>query len=218
MATRDCWRCAVRTHLVPHGTAIAVPHPSGSITTIWCAFRCDNCDALSIATCGALNNHPTAARNPTGWIDGVGTNVEWFPIRAAGKDFPDVPEHITEAASEAYKCYSIDAFRAATQLTRSVVEATAKDKGITQGSLFSKINELFAQALIREYIRDGAHEVRHLGNDMAHGDFISPVSSEETQLALTLMSEILEEVYQSPARVARAQTARAIRMEQSITQ
>lgn len=143
------------------------------------------------------------------------TNLEWYPISAIGKEFPDVPQHIAEAASEAYKCYSISAFRAAVQLARSVVEATAKGKGITQGQLVSKIDELFNQRLIREHIRDGAHEVRHLGNEMAHGDFVSPVTKEETELVLTLMSEILEEVYQSPARVSKARTARAAKQGQA---
>jgi hypothetical protein len=57
-------------------------------------------------------------------------------------------------------------------------------------------------------VRDGAHEVRAFGNDMAHGDFIQHVTSEEADLVLAFMDEVLVEVYQSPARVARAQAAR----------
>jgi len=110
---------------------------------------------------------------------------------------------------------SVSAFRAAVQLARSVVEATAKDKKIVTGTLNSKIDELYNQSFIRGHIRDGAHEVRHLGNEMAHGDFIDPVTADEADLVLTLMSEILEEVYQSPARVTRAQAARAAKKANS---
>jgi len=46
---------------------------------------------------------------------------------------------------------------------------------------------------------------------MAHGDFIDPVTEEDSALALELMAEVLEEVFQSPARVARARAAREAR-------
>lgn len=196
--------------MAPNSDVTITPTPSPEMRQIWCAFKCDNCGALSVATATGLNNNPLVTRNPLAWIDQI-TDQEWYPIHAVAKQFPDVPPHIGEAASEAYLCRSISAFRAAIQLARSVVEATAKEKGITQGRLVQKIDQLFDQGLIRQYVREGAHEIRHLGNDMAHGDFIDPVTSEETDLALTLMSEILDEVFQSPARVAKAQAARAAR-------
>ena len=37
---------------------------------------------------------------------------------------------------------------------------------------------------------------------MAHGDFIEPVTDEDTNLMIGLMGEILDEVFQSPARIA----------------
>jgi hypothetical protein len=196
--------------MAPFDEAFIVTGDTTNIHRIWCAFKCDNCGALSIATTQRSNNSSSARIDPTAFIDQVAT-PEWYPIRAIGKDFPDVPQHIAEAASEAYKCLGVSAFRAAVQLARSVVEATAKEKGITQGTLISKIDELFNQRLIREHVRDGAHEIRYLGNEMAHGDFIDAVTSEETDLVLILMSEILEEIFQSPARVAKAQTARAMK-------
>jgi uncharacterized protein DUF4145 len=194
--------------MAAHGIAFNIP--SGGRRRIWGAFKCDHCNALSIATGLAEINDPLAGTHPAVWLE-QRTDPEWYPIQASGREFPEVPQHIAEAATEAYRCHSISAFRASTQLARSVVEATAKEKGITQGSVFSKINELYNQRFIREHIKDGAHEVRHFGNDMAHGDFILPVTSEEAELVLTLMSEILEEVFQSPARVAKAQAARAAR-------
>jgi hypothetical protein len=40
------------------------------------------------------------------------------------------------------------------QLARSVVEATAKDKGITQGLLIKKIEQVHSGGFIREYVKD----------------------------------------------------------------
>jgi hypothetical protein len=91
---------------------------------------------------------------------------------------------------------------------RSVIEATAKDKGMTTGSLMAKIDTMYEARLIREDIKDGAREVRLLANDAAHGDFGEPVPQADAELILTLMDEVLEEVYESPARVARRGAAR----------
>ena len=129
------------------------------------------------------------------------------PAVGVGRDFPDVPEHIAGAASEAYKCLSIGATRGAASLARAVIEATAKDRGITNGQVYDKIEEMFAESLIRSMC-DAAHEVRHLGNDAAHGDFVHPVSDQAAEEVLGLMSEVLDEVFQSPARVARQRAAR----------
>jgi hypothetical protein len=134
--------------------------------------------------------------------------ITWVPLHGVSKDFPDVPSHIASAASEAYECQSIGAHRATGALARAVVEAVAKDKGITKGQLINKIEEMEQQDLIRPHIKEAAHEVRHLGNDMAHGDFVAAVDETEAAETLELMSEILNEVYQSPAKIARRQAAR----------
>jgi hypothetical protein len=42
-----------------------------------------------------------------------------------------VPAKIAAAASEANDCMTVDAFRGALLLARSVIEAAAKDKGMT---------------------------------------------------------------------------------------
>jgi hypothetical protein len=141
--------------------------------------------------------------------------IRTWPETVGGKSFADVPQHISGAADEAYRCYSIHAYRASTLLARSVIEATAKEVGITNGTLAKKIDELHDRGLIREYVQDGAHEVRYLGNDMAHGDFVDPVDEEEAELALSLMDEILEEIFQAPARV---NAARARRLAKSQAQ
>jgi len=60
-----------------------------------------------------------------------------------------------------------------------------------------------------------AHGVRELGNEMAHGDFVTPISDEDTELVIKLMGEILNEVYQSPAEIQRVQAAAQARKQQA---
>jgi hypothetical protein len=57
----------------------------------------------------------------------------------------------------------VGALRGAIMLARAVIEATAKDKGVTNGSLSQKIDRLHERGCIRTYLRDGAHEVRYQG-------------------------------------------------------
>ena len=114
------------------------------------------------------------------------------------------PSSVAATASEAHTCIAVQAYWAAVLLARSVIEATAKEKGISKGTLEQKIDVMHEKRLIRDYISDGAHEVRYFGNDMAHGDFVQDVSREDAGLALTLMDQVLEEVFQRPARVGSA--------------
>jgi len=135
-------------------------------------------------------------------------NAVWLPPHARDKEFEDVPAEIAAAANEAHQCADVGAWRAAVLLARAVIEATAKTKGIATGRLINKIDAMYDARLIRKHIRDGAHEVRHLGNDMAHGDFVDAVTTEDGEFVLTLMGEVLDEVFQSPARVERRRLAR----------
>ncbi len=137
--------------------------------------------------------------------------TQWYPADIHDKWYPDMPAEIAAAASEAHKCLAVEAYRGAVLLARSVIEATAKDKGIKTGNLIRKIDAMHEARLIRDDVRDGAHEVRHLGNDMAHGDYVEPVSQPDAELVVTLMDEVLQEIYQAPARVARRRAARFAR-------
>lgn len=171
-------------------------------------FTCDHCRRLSIAMAYSPlnpNDHSETAYR-WGWSEQAA--VGWVPKVGVGREYPDVPEHIAAAANEAHECHSIGAHRAAVMLARAVIEATAKDRGITTGGLFSKIEQMYDKNILREHIKEQAHEVRHLGNEMAHGDFVEPVSLVEADEVLELMAEVLHEVFQSHAKLQRRKEAR----------
>lgn len=167
-------------------------------------FSCAHCKHLSIGFMFYSLQGVLSERKPEGelWWETHNDEILWTPQSVAGKDFPDVPEHIAAAADEAFRCRSIGAHRAAIMLARSVVEATAKDHGIEKGTLVSKIDEMAAKTIVRAYTAEAAHELRHLGNDMAHGDFTQPLEPVDSDAVLFVMASILEEVYEGPARSA----------------
>jgi len=173
-------------------------------------YRCDYCRGISVAV---MAGDASGASSLEAWFEENDRALTWRPRKVAGKNYPDVPEHIGHTASEAHEVASIDALRAAVVLARAVIEATAKEREVFDGRLYDKIETLFKQGLIREHVRDAAHEIRHLGNDMAHGDFVADVHAEEAEELLVLMDEVLHEVYRSPARVRRRREARLARNE-----
>jgi hypothetical protein len=141
--------------------------------------------------------------------------VEWIPQRPMGRRFEEVPDQISSAASEAFACHSINSNRAAILMARSVIEAVAKDKGFTKGNLLQKIDNLEEANLIHPNIKEMAHGVREFGNDMAHGDFIIPVTEEDAEDVLEFMSLLLSDVYQQPARLERLRSRRIERADRN---
>ncbi len=164
-------------------TTLLLSPNRGSIgVVVQSAYICPNCHRLNIATDYDYDGYvqgPSFAPREDAESRLWSENTRWLPKRGEREDFPEVPDHIAEAASEATYCLSMGANRAAGSLARAVVEATAKDKKAKGGNLAERIDALAADGHVREFTKEQAHEIRHFGNGMAHGDFTNPVSDEE---------------------------------------
>ena len=159
---------------------------------------CDNC---ARPVCGVYRSDGTLTSPPRIWPEAVMT-----------KTYPDVPEVIAAAASEAHQALGAEAPRAAVAMARAVVEAIAKDKEIVCRGIQSKIEALAASGHISETMREAAHEIRFSGNEAAHGDLVDePLSIDEAREIVGLMDAILHRVYQEPAEVARIRAKREAR-------
>ncbi len=90
----------------------------------------------------------------------------------------------------------------------------AKEQGATEGTLVQKINTLADRQIISPLVKDTAHEIRHMGNAMAHGDFVQDVTEEECGDVLNFMSVLLDAVYQQPAKLTRFREQRERRRSQ----
>ena len=115
-------------------------------------YRCTKCRALNLAEKNGISPRVRDESDARGHL--AEGPLEWRP--AGPKHYPGVPEEISAAASEAYACMSTQAYRAAILVARSVIEACAKDNGITRGRLLEKIDRMHAVALIRAHVRDAA--------------------------------------------------------------
>lgn len=169
------------------------------------AFICDECRRISSATApiGGVSVDPDHYDMIHSAMKRTGVNEwEWEPQTVLGQDFPDVPDEIAQPASEAFKCASIQAYRAAVLMARSVLEASAKAKGVTTGNLLAKIDKLAENGEIRTKVAAAAHGVRMLGNDMAHGDFATTdVTKEDADVVLRILDLFLTELFQVDAAI-----------------
>lgn len=190
---------------------------TGLGATTEAVYKCPNCLRLNVATQrdGRSNTSTSGvaaqdAANKMAWV-----RPSWLPRYGEVVEFEDVPEHIAQAATEATLCLSVGAYRAVGSLARAVIEATAKDKDADGKTLEKRIDALRDGDHIRKHTNEQAHEIRHFGNDMAHGDFIDPITQEEAEEVIELMAEVLDEVYQSPARLSKRKAARLAKKDQA---
>lgn len=177
------------------------------------SYRCDGCGRLSVVSWD-MEEYPDdrMRRIFSRTIEPESYETQhWYPVPGSQRSFEDVPDEIASAAREAWLCHSAGAERGAVALARAVVESTAKAKGFESGTLEKKIVDLAETGLIRPAVAEQAHEVRHIGNGAAQGDLGSPVTAEEAEECLNLMGEVLNEVWQAPARAARLRKAREAR-------
>lgn len=217
MASRTCWYCSNDAHM----TRLSDPYRPRTLDNPnqWLvAAKCDACFRPNLAD---IEVAPTSigrsdqyqmphARQIFDALDHKDMiRIDWQPKNIVVKAVIDVPEGIGEAAGEAVAALAIGAYKAAVLMCRAVIEATAKDHDVKTGTLAAKITELEAKRVITPSIADAAHEVRHLGNDMAHGDFATTTVSEaEASEVVEITEAILAEVYQRPARIARMKQRR----------
>ncbi len=112
--------------------------------------------ACGLYTCNGCGK-PIAAIH-----DGLGISItDYWPKRASGKDYPDVPDDLASVANDAHLCLDAGSGRGAATLARAVVEAVAKTHGILNGNLESKIDALHSAGHISEAMKETPASVGH---------------------------------------------------------
>lgn len=199
--TRVCPHCNVSSHFTRVWNDQLDFGDYGDVFVRFCEV-CDNCDQ---PVCGTYQD------------DGGNDSPLVWPVAVTRKSYPDVPEAIAVAASEAHQALGADAPRASVAMARATVEATAKERGISKGNLESKIDQLAKDGHISEAMRLASHEIRFAGNEVAHGDLVDePITVDDAAEIVDLMDAILERVYQEPAKVGRVRASREARQKREV--
>jgi uncharacterized protein DUF4145 len=188
MVARTCPHYGVPSHFTFQGKYEYSENPydeTESFTAI--LEQCDNC---GMPICGVYG--PDAQDDD---------EVTIWPVVVGRMDYPDVPEAIARAAREAHQALAASAPRASVVMARATIEATAKDKGITSGTLVSKIEKLHAAGHVSEAMEEAADEIRLAGNEVAHSDIVAEqISIPDPGRSLTSWMRSLSVSTRSPRR------------------
>lgn len=126
--------------------------------------------------------------------------VEVFPEpRTVSDDLPN------RARTYLYQAtLSLQAPAGAVMLAASAVDAMLKEKGLTTGSLSSRINEAATKHLITQDMASWAHEVRLDSNDQRHSDLSAELpTSTDAQRCIDFAAALGQILFVLPARVQR---------------
>ncbi|WP_083090161.1 DUF4145 domain-containing protein [Actinomyces vulturis] len=208
MPAITCGWCQAYTNVeLVSSIALVKRDPTHDLYGLTAAFLCLSCRNLNTAQW--LSNEMISDERLVDWEDLSENNrVFWHPRPGSKKEFKDVPKTISYAASEAWTCHTNDCYRAAVIMARSVVEAAAKMQGHAKGTLAQKIEEMSEAGLIRPALAEQINEIRYMGNESAHGDLDSEITSDDASEVLGLMNELLNELWQAPARARRLRERR----------
>lgn len=221
MLSHTCAFCGNKTHFTARSGRFYDVKKRESVTpaersqgswvyrsTLSVAATCDACHAYNVAT----GNVPWRGQSLAPANADAGnvltkeaesmTDMTWSPPAMFKADTEFLPIGVAGFLQEAHDAHSIGAHRAVLLLVRSVIEASARDKGIETGSLVQKINNMHSDGHVRTGTKDMAHALRILGNDMAHGEIGVVPTEEDAADALTVVRFVLDDVYVADARRA----------------
>ncbi|WP_411878400.1 DUF4145 domain-containing protein [Polaromonas sp. YR568] len=152
-------------------------------------FRCAGCGRGAIGNVGfnSVSHYPG--------MDQI--LYDFYPESGERMVLPaQVPKGIAAEFQEAEKCLENKCYRAAAGLFRSVLDKTLRANGYkSEGNLKSQIDAAAADGVITASRKRRAHEeIRVLGNDVLHDEWIS-LNAEDVELAHLYSQRLLEDFY-----------------------
>lgn len=138
--------------------------------------------------------------------------IHWWPLPGSGDLDPDIPPQVGSAYSEGMRALSVKAARAAVVMFRGMLGQVVVDKGSVAAqakhTLYEKLEQMSQDGSLHPSLVEWAREIRLIGNAGAHPDALDPVSDEEAADLARLCRQLLNVIYEVPARITRNRAAR----------
>lgn len=145
-----CPHCSVANPNLTWNHKFVTKDHAGGNKRAWGIYVCGRCGGVVSATAANFGQEVVAH----------------FPVsRSISDDLPDRPKAYLQQALE-----SLHAPAGAVMLAASAVDAMLKEKGLTSGSLYARIENAAEKNLITADMSQWAHEVRLDANDQRHAD------------------------------------------------
>lgn len=171
---------------------------------LYIIYVCDNCGYPNIAKYTAYTDKWRTIRHSA-------EPVEWIPLRAEDHTFVDVPKRVVSAANEAFRCFSIQAYRASVIMARSVLEGIANEKiqapfkinskgEKIDKNLKEKIKNMKDEEVISRKLGNKASAIQNIGNGSTHNIF-QEITKEDASIVLGFLDLVIREVYTQEAQL-----------------
>lgn len=179
-----CPHCNIDRPNLKAGTHLSTTNFRGTYERQWQFYVCSRCGGVISAWSARGNSEIQKMYPEPVLVD------EAIPSRAK--------EYLEQAIT------SLSAPAGSVMLTASAVDSMLKAKGLTEGSLYSRINSAVTSHLITSEMATWAHEVRLDANDQRHADETAALPSEEDAKRVIDFAQALGMfLFVLPARVQR---------------
>jgi hypothetical protein len=179
-----CPHCAISNPNLPLKHNMDTTGSNGANKRVWAIYECGSCGGLVTASSYA-------------WDDEI---LEYYPKSKYVKD--DVPERPKAYLQQALE--SLHAPSGAVMLAASAVDSMLKNKGYTEGNLYTRINDSAKDNTITEDMARWAHDVRLDANDQRHADEAASLpSQDDAEKVIDFALALAEILFVLPSRVQR---------------
>lgn len=179
-----CPHCSVDQPHLARVTAFETSDHASKMFRFWSMYKCNRCGG--VVTAWSYKDDP--------YIQ------EMYPKPIAVEEA--IPERAKEYLEQAIS--SISAPAGAVMLAASSVDAMLKNKGLTDGNLYGRINQAVQDSLITEGMAQWAHEVRLEANDQRHADNGSTLPTpDDARKLIDFVQALGTFLYVLPAKVER---------------
>lgn len=134
--------------------------------------------------------------------------IHWWPAPGATDLDPEVPEPVGSAFAEGMRALSANCPRAAAVMFRGMLATVVQDKGSDAAkkapNLHQQLKAMEQEGTLHPSLVEWATEIRLVGNAGAHFDELAPVDRAEAADLARLCRQLINVVYETPARIRRA--------------
>lgn len=166
---------------------------------MWAVYKCTTCAGLTLARC-APSTRLSGSSSFT-----INHNVDQIfpPSKSAHVDIPEPAKTFLQQAYD-----TLHAPDAAAVMAGSAVDAMLKQRGLVDGSLYSRIDKALEDHILTQGMADWAHSVRLGSNRPRHADADRPhVSADEATQSVEFAEALGNFLFVLTARIDRGLVA-----------
>ena len=204
-----CPRCQIaKPQLSPVWLSPHQEEPGNSqLARQWAAVRCSSCGNLLLVQCKLVSR---GAANQ-GWKQDLNVDKIFPEPITVDELLPPVARNYLRQALE-----TLHAPDAAAVMAASSVDAMLKEKGLKDGSLYSRIDRAVSEHLLTEGMGKWAHAVRLEANNVRHADEVNPhVTPEQAQQVVEFAKALGDFLYVLTAKIEKGVKAAAAAPKES---